>query len=192
MAKKILLIQGHPDAGHGHLGDALVTAYAPAAVQAGHEVNILTVAALKFPLLASKQDWENGVPCADILQAQQQIAAVEHLVFFYPLWLGSMPALLKGFLEQVLRPDFAFGGDNKRQQPLKGKSARIVITMGMPGLVYRWFFRAHSLKSMERNILAFCGIGPISNTLIGLVESHEPHHQAKALQKMAKLGHEGK
>jgi putative NADPH-quinone reductase len=48
---------------------------------------------------------------------------------------------------------------------LKGKSARIVVTMGMPTLFYRWYFRVHSLKNLERNILAFCGIRPASGVV---------------------------
>ena len=41
--------------------------------------------------------------------------------------------------------------------------------MGMPALVYRWYFRAHSVKSLERNILGMVGIAPVSETLIGTV-----------------------
>jgi len=42
--------------------------------------------------------------------------------------------------------------------------------MGMPALVYRWYFRAHSVKSLERNILGFVGIAPVHETLVGSVE----------------------
>lgn len=195
MSRTILVINGHPDAGHGHLGDALVDAYVAAAREAGHEVDIVQVAALQFPLLHSKEDWEKGAPCADIAAAQQRIAAADHLLFVYPLWLGSMPALLKGFLEQVLRPGFAFGAvenGSKWQKKLKGKTARVVITMGMPALAFRWFYGAHSLKSLQRNILAFCGIGPVKSTLIGLVETKAANHRLKALRKLARLGAAGK
>jgi putative NADPH-quinone reductase len=90
-------------------------------------------------------------------------------VIIYPLWLGTMPALLKGFLEQVFRPGFAvtFELGKSWEKLLKGKSARVIVTMGMPASIYRWYFFAHSLKALERNILGFCGIGPIKETLIG-------------------------
>ncbi len=101
-----------------------------------------------------------------------------------------MPALLKGFLEQLFRPGFAI--DTKSGQfpkrLVKGKSARIVVTMGMPAVAYRLFFRAHSLKSLERNILKMCGIGPIDVTLLGLVESVSGDKRRTWLEKMAALG----
>ena len=75
---------------------------------------------------------------------------------------------------------------------LTGKSARIVITMGMPALFYRWYIRAHSLKSLERNIFAFCGIGPIKSSLIGLVENIDAGKRMKGLTKINALGRAGR
>jgi putative NADPH-quinone reductase len=106
-----------------------------------------------------------------------------------------MPALLKGFLEQVLRPGFATSKVQKGsswEKMLQGKSARIVITMGMPALAYRWYFRAHSLKSLERNILGFCGIAPIRENLFGLVEAVSDKKRQSWLEKMKQLGQSGK
>ena len=91
----------------------------------------------------------------------------------YPLWMGSMPALLNGFIEQVFRPGFALAPEQKDTEwrpTLKGKTAYIIVSMGMPAFIYRWFFGAHSLKSLERNILRFVGISPIKQNLIGNVE----------------------
>ena len=56
---------------------------------------------------------------------------------------------------------------------LTGKTARIVVTMGMPAFVYRWYFGGHSLKSLERNILRFVGIRPVRESLIGMVEGSD-------------------
>ncbi|MBN4658847.1 NAD(P)H-dependent oxidoreductase, partial [Escherichia coli] len=130
------------------------------------------VARLDFPLLRTKAEWESGTTPPGLQSAQQDIAWAEHLVLFFPLWLGDMPALLKGFLEQVARPGFALGrGEGGLgAKLLKGRSARVVVTMGMPALVYRWYFRAHSVRSLERNILGFVGIAPVHETLVGEVE----------------------
>ncbi len=195
MTKHIAIIQGHPDSHGQHYLHALAKAYAEGAKEAGHEVKVIAVASLEFPLLRSKEEFEHGVPPEAIQQAQQIFDWAQHLVIFYPLWLGAMPAILKGFLEQVFRPKFLSGSAEMGktwQKTLRGKTARIVVTMGMPALVYRWYFGAHSLKSLERNILSFCGIGPIQESLIGMVEAPDNAKREKWLEKMRSFGRQGK
>lgn len=194
MSKRILLIQGHPDANQHHLCNALERAYTRGAVDAGHDVRHIDIAALEFPLLRSQQEWEHGALPASLKPAQDDIYWAQHLVFFFPLWLGDMPALLKGFLEQVARPNFAFHAEDSNpfaHKGLTGRSARVVVTMGMPALVYRWYFRAHSLKSLERNILGFVGIAPINESLIGMVGNMDEKTAKKWFAKMEMLGGNG-
>lgn len=177
-----------------HLCHALEDAYAQGASAAGHEIRRIDVAALDFPILRSQAEWEQGELPPGLAPAQDAIKWAGHLVFFFPLWLGGMPALLKGFLEQVARPDFAFSREGKNllaNKGLGGRSARVVVTMGMPATVYRWYFRAHSIKSLERNILGFVGIAPVHETLVGMVGNLEPESAAKWLAKLERLGRQG-
>jgi putative NADPH-quinone reductase len=155
-------------------------------------VQRIVLADIDFPLLRSRAAWEGSSLPAALRSAQEAIGRADHLVIVYPLWLGSAPALLKGFLEQVMRPGFAIRSGARTLRPglLAGKSARVVVTMGMPGFVYRWYFGAHSLKSLERNILRFCGIGPIRRTLIGSVEQGGAPAHEKWLKAMYALGRE--
>jgi putative NADPH-quinone reductase len=191
MGKRVLLIQGHPDTGGGHLCRALEEAYAAGAFEGGHELRRIDVGMLDFPLLRSQQEWEYGALPASLQQAQDDILWAEHMVFFFPLWLGDMPALLKGFLEQVARPGFAFSREGKNpfgKKGLKGRSARLVVTMGMPAFVYRLFFRAHSIKSLRRNVLGFVGIAPVGDTLIGMTGKLKPRRAARWLDRLQALG----
>ena len=191
MSTQVLLIQGHPDPAGGHLCHALAQAYCDGAREAGHEVRTLDVAQLDFSLLRSQHAWTDEPLAPALAPAQEAIRWADHLVFVFPLWLGGMPALLKGFLEQVARPGFALARDAKNPlaaKLLKGRSARLVVTMGMPALVYRYYFRAHSIKALERNILGFVGIAPIEETLIGLVESMDDKTRAKWFDKLRALG----
>ena len=192
MSKRILIIQGHPDASEPHLCHALASSYSTGAESAGHTVRHINIAKLDFPLLRSQQAWQKGSIPDSLKPAQEDIAWAEHIVFFFPLWLGDMPALLKGFLEQVARPGFAFtyekGGSPWGKKALTGRSASVVVTMGMPALVYRWYFRAHSVKSLERNILGFVGIAPVNETLIGLTGDMKAADAAKWLNKLRRLG----
>jgi putative NADPH-quinone reductase len=195
VAKHIVIIQGNPDPQARHFGHALEDEYAKGAEDGGHEVKRIEVAKLDFPFLRTKENFERGTPPDSIKEAQDAIKWADHLVIIYPLWLGSMPALLKAFLEQVLRPGFAFeyqksGGMAKKL--LTGRSARIVVTMGMPAFVYRWIFGAHSLKSLKRNTLWFCGIGPVRSTIIGNIETMSEKQRMGWLDGMRELGEAGK
>ncbi len=190
MAKKITIIQGHPDPVARHFGHALAEACARGAVAAGHEVRRIEIAQLDFPLLRSQTEWNSGQPPAGLRAAQADIAWADHLVLVFPLWLGTMPALMKGFLEQVFRPGFAliYEGHRFPQKGLAGKSARVVVTMGLPAFWYRFFFRAHGVRGLERSILGFCGVKPVRETLIGLVEIKDAAGREKWLTKLEAHG----
>jgi putative NADPH-quinone reductase len=192
--RRILIVQGHPDATTPHFCHALAAAYAEGARAAGHEVRAVNVSELDFPLLRSRAEWEQGELPPALADAQRDIGWCQHLVLFFPLWLGGMPALLKGLLEQVLRPGFAMprtGEGSITSKLLAGRSARIVVTMGMPALVYRWFFRAHSLKALERSILGLVGFAPIHETLVGMIEGLSGDDRQRWLGKLEKLGRRG-
>jgi putative NADPH-quinone reductase len=184
---KIALIDGHPDADRARFGHALADAYASGAATAGHALKRIELATLDFPLLRSQRDWRDHPPCPAIAETQETIRWADHLVFVYPLWLGDMPALLKGFLEQVARPGFALAEGRMPKPLLGGRSARLVVTMGMPAFFYRFYFGAHSVKSFERNILKLAGIKPVESTLIGNVEA-DAADRAAWLDRMRHLG----
>ena len=189
--RRIVVIQGHPDPEGGHLGHGLAESYAHAAEAAGHEVRRIEVARLKFPWLKSADEFEKRKPPPDIARAQEALRWAQHIVIFFPLWLGTMPALLKAFLEQVFRPGFAldFGGSDRfPRRLLAGRSARIVVTMGMPGFIYRWYFSAHGLRGLEQSILEFSGVKPVRHTLIGMVGNPSPTRRAGWLAEMRRLG----
>ena len=191
MPKRILIIDGHPDRRPGRYVHALAHAYRDGAASAGHQLSDIIVSELNFPLLRTSEDFRQRKPPESIRRCQELITRADHLVILFPLWLGSMPAMLKAFFEQVLRPGFAFDEGARGRFPKKmlaGRSARIVVTMGMPAFFYRWFYRAHSLKSLERNILAFCGIGPVRTTIAGMVEDMSPAQRKALVAKLRLLG----
>ena len=195
MYRRIAIVQGHPDRSARHFCHALAEEYVRGAEDAGHDIQLIDVARLEFPFLRSQRAWEDQALPSSLKVAQTTLAWAEHWLVVFPLWMGDMPAILKAFFEQVLRPGFAFGAGAPgpfSEKLLKGKSARIVVTMGMPAVVYRWYFRAHSLKSLERNILGFCGVAPIDETLIGTVEEEGRATHEKWLSQLRKLGRDAR
>ena len=190
---RILIIDGHPDPDPARYLHALAETYAKGAAAAGHEVERLRVADMDFPLLRSETQWKESPVPPDIAAAQEKVIRAEHLVILYPLWLGDVPALLKGFLEQLARPDWAFRyrENGLPEKLLAGRSARVVVTMGMPAFFYTLVYRAHSLKSLERNILRFVGIAPVRHSVIGAVAGKDAHRR-RWLERMRALGAEAR
>ncbi|HXF88242.1 MAG TPA: NAD(P)H-dependent oxidoreductase [Xanthobacteraceae bacterium] len=207
--KRILIIQGHPDPCLRRFGHALAAAYAAGAQPAGHEVRNIELAQLSFPLLHSAREFYQGPTPEPILKAQDDIRWAVHLVFVFPIWHGHIPALLHAFLEQTFRPGFSIeiGADGRPRKLLTGKTARLIATAGMPAFFHRWFFGAHSLKSLKRNILHFAGIRPVRTTVIGglgfgqpdlsqpapgLLPLMGPARPERALDKVRMLGIRGR
>lgn len=191
--RRIVIIDGHPDPHEERFCHALVNRYALAAAAAGHTVRRVTLAGIDVPLLRSEAEWERtGVP-DDLTEAQEGIRWADHLVLVYPLWLGSMPALLQAFLEQVLRPGFAVapGDRNFEKGLLRSKSARIVVTMGMPAMLFRIFIVAQNLTMPRRNVLHVAGIHPVGATLIGNVGGIDDARRRRWLEFVEQLGRRG-
>lgn len=188
--KKILIINGHPDPAPERFCAALAAAYQEGAQAAGHEVRELKVGALDFPLIRDRKSFEYGDPPATIAAAQEQMIWADHLLIVHPLWLGAAPALLKGFFEQTFRYGFALprpeAGASRGQ--LAGRTARIVVTMGMPDFVYGLVFGGFGVRAMVRGILGISGVKPVRRNYVGMVESMKPEQRRAWLNRMRRLG----
>ncbi len=184
---KITIVVGH--ARKNTLCEALANAYAEGAKAGGHDVSMFVTSRMTFdPILHYGYEKEQPLE-PDLKAAHQSIFAADHLVFVFPLWLGTLPAILKGFLERILISNLVEPmKKGKFLKPLNGKSARVVVTMGMPGFVYRWYYGAHSLKMLKRNILKFVGISPVRSTIFGYVEGVSAARRDVWLEQMTALG----
>ena len=190
MGRRILVVNGHPDPRPERFCAALAAAYESGAREAGHEVRHLDIGKMIFPLIRTAEEFEGMVEPPDVIMAQEAILWADHLVVVYPLWLGEQPAVLKGFLEQVFRYGFALGkgeGDRFPEKLLTGRTAHLVVTMGMPAPIFRWWFGAHSVRALELSVLRMCGIRPIRRSLIGMVDASAAH-RAKWLARLHKDG----
>lgn len=172
MAQRILVILGHPAL--NSLCAGMATAYAEGAQAAGVEVRRLDLSTLHFdPLLHAGHHGEQPLE-PDLLAAQADIAWAEHLVWVYPIWWGAMPALLKGFIDRVLLPGYAFKyrqGSSLWDKLLAGRSAELLVTMDSPPWYFRWVTRMPGHHQMKKAILEFCGIRPVKVHSFGPVRT---------------------
>ncbi len=186
---KIAIVVGH--AQRDTFCEALGEAYKSGAEQAGHAARLFVLSRMKFdPILhAGYRKVQKLEP--DLRAAYRALAACDHLVIVFPLWCGDMPALLKGFIERILQPDLIARRKTEHAMNWRifsNKSARIVMTMGMPVTVYRFWYGPHALKLLKRNILHFIGIKPVRATLIGEIGDVPLAKRQSWLAKVAALG----
>jgi NAD(P)H dehydrogenase (quinone) len=190
--RKIMIVVGHPQS--RTLCGALGEAYRHGAEAAGHDVRLFALAEMTFdPIL--REGYRKEQPLEPDLQAAYDaLAACDHLVLIFPLWCGDMPALLKGFIERLLQPDLIRrqDTDNAMNRAIfNNKTARIVMTMGMPVSIYRFCYGGHALKLLARNILSFIGIKPVRHTLFGMIGTSKPERRERWIAEIGALGWQG-
>jgi NAD(P)H dehydrogenase (quinone) len=188
---KIAIVVGNPQ--RESYSEALGEAYLRGAESGGHEAKLFALARMQFDAIL-REGYHREQPLEpDLVTARQTLQASDHLVFIFPLWAGDMPALLKGFFERVLQPDLLAvhrSGGKADWKVLKGKSARVIMTMGMPGWFYRWYYGAHALKLLKRNILHFIGVSPVRATVFGMIETVGDDKRKEWLREVEALGHQ--
>jgi len=187
--RKTLIINGHPD--KESYCFSLVQAYKKGVVKAGAEIKEITIADLQFnPNLQFGYRKRTELE-PDLLEAWEKIKWADHLVWVYPVWWGSYPAVMKGFLDRLFLPGFAF---SKRENSLwwdkllKGKSARIISTLDQPAWFYTLINRRPSYWAMKRMTLNFCGIKPVRATTIGPLRLSKPSWRENWLRKTEQIG----
>lgn len=193
MTKKILVINGHPDP--ESLCTALAKSYAAGAAANGGTCRILQLSQLSFDPVLHHGYRQRTELEPDLLSAQQAIREANHLVFVYPVWWGTYPALLKGFFDRVFLPGFAFKyRDNSPfwDKYLKGKSARLIATMDSPPWYNCLVYRNASQLSIKRAILNFCGVSPVKSTVFGPVKTASTARREAWLAKAEALGRKGR
>ncbi len=187
--KKILIIQGNPD--KTSFCDALAESYKEGALRANADVKEILVREIEFnPNLPfgykNKVELEQG-----LIESQELIQWANHLVFVYPTWWGTMPALLKGFIDRVFLPGFGFRyrkGSVWWDKLLKGKSARLIVTMDTPPWYYRLFYGRPGHNAMKKSTLEFCGVKPVKISSIGPVKHSKKSKRISWLTQVQKLG----
>ncbi|GGX06631.1 NAD(P)H-dependent oxidoreductase [Aquimarina muelleri] len=187
--KKILIINGHPDKESFNFG--LSESYKKGAKKSNAEIKEINIRELNFnPNLQFGYRKRTSLE-PDLLDAQIKLKWADHLVWVYPVWWSSVPAIMKGFLDRVLLPGFAF---NKREKSLfsdkcfTGKTARIICTLDQPAWYYKWIYRNPSHNAMKKGTLSFIGVKKVRITTIGPIRLSKEKVRVKWLKKVEKLG----
>ena len=185
MKKKILIIDGHPN--ENSFCAALSKSYAKGAQNSEFELQIIYLRNLNFDLNLREGYRKIQELEPDLVDSQSKLKWCEHLVVIYPIWWGSMPALMKGFFDRCLLPGFGF--KYHKEDPfwdrlLNGRSARVIVTSDAPAWYnYLKYFNAPVII-VKKMILEFCGFRPVKTTVLGGVKNLTETKRAKLLNQI--------
>jgi NAD(P)H dehydrogenase (quinone) len=187
--KKILIINGHPD--KESLCFALAESYKKGADLAGADCKLIHLIDLDFNPILNFGYRKISVLEPDLIKMQAEITAADHLVWVYPNWWSTFPALLKGFIDRTFLPNFAF--KYRENSPfwdklLEGKTARLIVTMDTPKWYYWLINRRAGHNAMRIGVLEFCGIKPVKITVFTPVKSSDDKKRKQWLEEAVELG----
>ena len=189
--KKILVFLGHSDKSSysSHLADV----YEAEARAAGSEVVRLNISDLQFdPVLHMGYKTIQALE-PDLMTVQDKINWADHIVFVYPNWWVTMPAVMKGMFDRVWLPGFAFNFDKvtkKLIERLKGKTSRVIIVCGTHSPFMTWWKFGDYTNEISHGILGFAGI-KTKVTAFGPAERVKPEILNDWAKEVAVLGKKG-
>ena len=172
---KIAIVVGNPM--RDSYSEALGQAYLRGAESGGHEAKLFSARTHEFRRHPARRLPPRTAARARPGGRARQALAGPAITWcsYFRSGAGDMPAIMKGFIERVLQPDLLAiqkGGGSANWKFFKGKSARIIMTMGMPGWFYRWYYGAHALKLLRRNVLLSGSASrPVRSTIYGMIEA---------------------
>jgi putative NADPH-quinone reductase len=186
---RILIVHGHP---HEEGCTArFVRAYSEGAQASGAEVETLWLGRLSFDPILRRGFLAPQALESDLIRAQELLLWAEHLVFVFPVWWGGWPALLKGFVDRVFLPGFAFNyhqGGSMWDRLLKGRSARLIVTSDAPTFWDRLVNRHAAVHQMRQATLKFCGVNKVAVSHFGGVRSSSESRRSSWERQVLQLG----
>jgi len=187
--KNILILNGHPD--KESFCFALAEQYKKGADSSGANCTLIHLADLQFSLNLTYGYRQPTTLEPDLLRIQRDIATANHIVLVYPTWWGTYPAILKGFIDRVFLPGFAFKYRENSllwDKLLSGKTARLIVTMDTPTWYNFLIYRNAGHNSMKKAILEFCGIKPVRITAFATIKTSDDKKRQRWLSQIRELG----
>ena len=189
--KKVLIINGQPKA--GSFCDALADKHKEGLIKSGKEVKVLFLRELPLEGFVKYEHKEAIDLPPELLEVQKLISWADHLVFAYPVWWATPPALLKVFIEMIFHSGFAYKykktseSSYKIERLLSGKSASVILTMDTSPRYHKWLAGDLAFRTVK-GALKFCGVGPVRRSYFGSVKKSTESKRNKWLKKVYKDG----
>ncbi len=195
-----LVVLGHPNSqSYSH---ALGEAYARGLRSAGLEVRYLRLSELDFDLVLHSGFGGEQQLEPDLVQARRAIEEASLVGWFFPTWWAGPPALVKGFIDRVFLPGWAFrypqvpkssggryrAGTGLPEPLLAGRLARVVSSMDSPSWWYAIWHRRALHAAFVNGTLRFCGFRVRSSTFFQL-RGWSAERRARGLARVESIGY---
>jgi NAD(P)H dehydrogenase (quinone) len=188
---KVLIVFTHPNS--NSFNHALLEKITAGLKQSGHEVRVKDLYQENFdPVLNSENlsELHQGTIPSRISKEQEQLLWADGLIFIYPLWWFTPPAMLKGWFDVVLSNGVAFEYSDKGAKGLlKHKKALVMITAGASE---NYFVENDSLEISYRPItdgtLGFCGVKDVSHQIYYDIVSSTDEERVQILNQAEQFG----
>ena len=168
---KALLIVAHPK--QESFSFAMANKYKELAVAQGYEVVLIDLYRTEYQQpFFTFEDANDLIQTPEMIYFQERISWADEIVFVFPYWWGSVPAILKNFIDWNFSGGFAFKYVNSRPQGmLIGKNVKIYTTTGAPSFYYKISGANRRLKKMlQKQFVEFCGMKLKSFNIYGGVD----------------------
>ena len=193
---KISVILAHPTA--GSFNHAIASRAVKVLKRNGHDVRFHDLYQETFDPILTGAETPKGAPLPPVIQHHcEEIAEADGIVVIHPNWWGQPPAILKGWVDRVIRPGVAYEfleGDKGEGIPkglLKATAALIFNTSNTPAERERDVF-GDPLESLWKNcVLALCGVTNVHRKMFTVVVTSSAAERARWLEEVedALCGH---
>lgn len=157
--KTVFIITAHPSS--HNLTRGITKIYKEEKEKQGHRVKVLDLYNdVQLPYY-SFEAFPNIPVSDDAKRYQEMLSGADEIVFVYPFWWGTMPGILKNWIDSVLTMGFAarYGSNGRPIGLLQGKSVKVIATSGAPTVLYRFNgIRRANKKIWQKTIVEFCGM----------------------------------
>jgi len=171
---KISVILAHPR--QGSFNHAIADEAAGQLRKSGHTVIVHDLYQEQFDPLLPYSEIPRDAPLPPAIALHcREIAAADGIIFVHPDWWGMPPAILKGWIDRVLRPGIAYrfaetdSGDGVPEGLLVAKAVLVFNTANTPAVREQEVFGDPLERIWKDGIVFFCGVPRFRRRMFGVV-----------------------
>jgi putative NADPH-quinone reductase len=189
---KISIILAHPNP--GSFNHAIATTAAAELRQRGHNVLLHDLCEEQFNPVLPAAELANDAPLGSVVRQHcHEIAEAEGIIIVHPNWWGMPPAILKGWIDRVLRPEIAYRfvtndkGEGVPQGLLRARAAIVFNTANTPEDRERAWF-GDPLETLWRKcVFGLCGVKNVRRRTFSVVITSTPEQRAQWLGEVRQI-----